>query len=181
MHSAAHCLGAIWPLVQTSIAAPLSCVHRTSCEQSQDGNVTWLLPALAAQRLSTAHTTWGVALPATEPALYALPPRCCWPHKAGAVAHYLASSGAGEDGDNIQPKLQMLHSNGIGGILDYAAEDDVGAEEGPASRSQPHDSVIARYASHLKHLLDCNRAPCSGTLNAAAGAPGAPCAAALPL
>ena len=72
-----------------------------------------------------------------------------------------ASSRAGEDGDNIQPKLQMLHSNGIGGILDYAAEDDVGAEDGPASRSQPHDSVIARYASHMKPVLDCNQAACS--------------------
>ena len=46
----------------------------------------------------------------------------------------------------------MLHSNGIGGILDYAAEDDVGAEEGPASRSQPHDSVIASL-----QLLSCSQ------------------------
>ena len=67
-----------------------------------------------------------------------------------------ASSYAGEDGDTIQPKLQMLHTNGIGGILDYAAEDDVGAEDGPASRSQPHDSVIARYASCVEQLLDCS-------------------------
>ena len=86
----------------------------------------------------------------------AQPPCRCWPHSASAVVHHLCSSSAGEDGDNIQPKLQMLHSNGIGGILDYAAEDDVGSEDGPASRSQPHDSVIARYAYYLEHLSDCN-------------------------
>lgn len=41
---------------------------------------------------------------------------------------------AGEDGESIKPTMSYLHKNGIGGILDYAAENDVDAEGGPASR-----------------------------------------------
>ena len=35
---------------------------------------------------------------------------------------------AGEDGETIRPTLSYLAANGIGGILDYAAESDVDAE-----------------------------------------------------
>ena len=51
---------------------------------------------------------------------------------------------AGEDGETIKPTLSYLASNGIGGILDYAAENDVDAEGGPASRQEPHDLIVAR-------------------------------------
>ncbi len=34
----------------------------------------------------------------------------------------------GEDGETIRPTLSYLAANGIGGILDYAAESDVDAE-----------------------------------------------------
>ena len=35
---------------------------------------------------------------------------------------------AGEDAETIRPTLSYLADNGIGGILDYAAESDVSAE-----------------------------------------------------
>lgn len=53
----------------------------------------------------------------------------------------------------MTPALQRLHKFGIGGILDYAAEDDVVADEGPASRNSEHDTVVARtfeYESEAK-------------------------------
>ena len=40
---------------------------------------------------------------------------------------------AGEDGETIRPTLSYLAANGIGGILDYAAESDVDAEVVPES------------------------------------------------
>ncbi len=40
--------------------------------------------------------------------------------------------------------MAALYEAGIGGILDYAAEDDVDAADGPASRSEPHGTVVAR-------------------------------------
>lgn len=49
--------------------------------------------------------------------------------------------------------MKKLQRSGIGGILDYAAEDDVGAEDGPQSRSSLHDTVVARtfdYESEAK-------------------------------
>ena len=48
--------------------------------------------------------------------------------------------------------MAELWRAGIGGILDYAAEDDV-SEEVPASRSQEHSTVVARtfdYADEAK-------------------------------
>jgi proline dehydrogenase len=80
---------------------------------------------------------------------------------------------AGEDSDGIRPKLRMLHQNGIGSIMDYAAEDDVSSEAGPASRSDPHGTVIARTFDYG------SEAACDGHMNiflksieAAADAPG---------
>jgi proline dehydrogenase len=40
--------------------------------------------------------------------------------------------------------MQQLYRNGVGGILDFAAEDDVDHEDGPASRSEPRDTIVAR-------------------------------------
>lgn len=40
--------------------------------------------------------------------------------------------------------MAELWRSGIGGILDYAAEDDVGENEGAASRGEQHNSVVAR-------------------------------------
>jgi proline dehydrogenase len=49
---------------------------------------------------------------------------------------------AGKDALDIRPTLHRLQQAGVGAVLDYAAEDDVEAEEGPASRQQP--TVIGR-------------------------------------
>jgi proline dehydrogenase len=51
---------------------------------------------------------------------------------------------AGADGDDIQPRLAFLRRNGIHPILDYAAEDDVSSEQGPASREPEVQDVVAR-------------------------------------
>ena len=51
---------------------------------------------------------------------------------------------SGETQKALQPSLKLLKTHGIGAILDYAAEDDVQAEDGPASRSELNDSVVAR-------------------------------------
>lgn len=40
----------------------------------------------------------------------------------------------GEDQQDIKPTMHYLFQNGIGGILDYAAEDDVESEGGATSR-----------------------------------------------
>ena len=50
----------------------------------------------------------------------------------------------GETGEDIKPTLHYLYKNGIGGILDYAAEDDVQSEGGPASREPENEHIIAR-------------------------------------
>ena len=55
----------------------------------------------------------------------------------------------GETQEGIKPKINMLHQNGIGGILDYAAEDDMPEEEGAdgssaAKESGPREKVVAR-------------------------------------
>lgn len=63
---------------------------------------------------------------------------------------------AGEDGEEIKPTLHELYENGIGGILDYAAEDDVESESGPASREQPNDVVIARTFDY-ENEATCDR------------------------
>ena len=51
---------------------------------------------------------------------------------------------AGVDAADIQPILQRLRASGVGAVLDYAAEDDVEADEGAASRQPPTDTVIGR-------------------------------------
>lgn len=51
---------------------------------------------------------------------------------------------AGPDVAGIQPTLSRLRAAGIGAVIDYASEDDVKSEEGPASRKPPTDTVIGR-------------------------------------
>ena len=80
---------------------------------------------------------------------------------------------AGEDQEGIKPKIQMLHRNGIGGILDYAAEDDMPEEEGPSSRAGPNEKVVARtfdYGSEA--ICDGHMKTFMKSIEAAAEAPG---------
>lgn len=59
----------------------------------------------------------------------------------------------GEGGDDLKPTLHYLYQNGIGGILDYAAEDDVRSEGGPVSREPENEHIIARtfdYESEVR-------------------------------
>lgn len=51
---------------------------------------------------------------------------------------------AGPDAVGIQPTIRRLKNAGIRAVLDYAAEDDVATEQGPASRLPPVDTVVAR-------------------------------------
>ena len=49
---------------------------------------------------------------------------------------------AGPDAAGIVPAIQRLKDSGIHSILDYAAEDDVGGEEGPGSRVGPQRTGV---------------------------------------
>lgn len=72
---------------------------------------------------------------------------------------------AGETGGDIKPTLHYLYKNGIGGILDYAAEDDVQSEGGPASREPENEHIIARtfdYESEVGVLIPAGLTPTSG-------------------
>ena len=72
----------------------------------------------------------------------------------------------------------MLHQNGIGGILDYAAEDDMPDEEGAggssaARESGPRDQVVARtfdYGSEA--ICDGHMETFMKSIEAAGDAPG---------
>ncbi|KAL4856165.1 Proline dehydrogenase 1 [Chlorella vulgaris] len=64
--------------------------------------------------------------------------------KAVIKATFYKQFVAGEDAQRIQPTLRKMKASGVRAILDYAAEDDVEQDKGPASRQAPHDSVIAR-------------------------------------
>lgn len=80
---------------------------------------------------------------------------------------------AGEDQEGIKPKIKMLHKNGIGGILDYAAEDDMDADEGPASRTGPHEKVVARTFDYgSEEVCDGHMRVFMKSIEAAADAPG---------
>ena len=80
---------------------------------------------------------------------------------------------AGEDQEGIKPKINMLHRNGIGGILDYAAEDDMGDDEGPASRADPHGKVVARTFDYgSEEICDGHMRVFMKSIEAAADAPG---------
>ena len=80
---------------------------------------------------------------------------------------------SGEDQEGIKPKIKMLHNNGIGGILDFAAEDDMDADEGPASRSEPHGKVVARTFDYGdEETCDGHMRVFMKSIEAAADAPG---------
>lgn len=79
----------------------------------------------------------------------------------------------GEDQEGIKPKINMLHKNGIGGILDYAAEDDMDDDEGVGSRSGPNEKVVARtfdYGSEA--ICDGHMKTFMKSIEAAGDAPG---------
>lgn len=84
-----------------------------------------------------------------------------------------ASPPTGEDQEGIKPKIKMLHRNGIGGILDYAAEDDMDADEGPASRIGVHEKVVARTFDYgSEDVCDGHMRVFMKSIEAAADAPG---------
>lgn len=79
----------------------------------------------------------------------------------------------GEDEKGIRPMLKKLHANGIGAILDYAAEDDGGSDEGPKSRQDEHSSVVARtYDYETEASCDKHRDIFMRSIMAASDAPG---------
>lgn len=73
----------------------------------------------------------------------------------------------------MRPTLDFLASNGVGSILDYAAEDDVNDEDGPASRKNEHSSVVARtYNYDTEETCDKHLQVFLASIKAAADAPG---------
>ena len=79
----------------------------------------------------------------------------------------------GESQEDIRPRMAALAESGIGGILDYAAEDDVDTEDGPASRSEPHDTVVARtFDYNTEAKCDAHTATFLQSIAAAAEADG---------
>jgi proline dehydrogenase len=65
---------------------------------------------------------------------------------------------AGEDEVRIKPTIDYLHSNGIGSILDYAAEADIGSKETDTSKAEKRletDCLQARvYDYEGENLCD---------------------------
>jgi hypothetical protein len=77
------------------------------------------------------------------------------------------------DQEDLRPTLDFLAQNGVGAILDYAAEDDVNAEDGPASRSNQHNTVVARtYNYDTEDACDRHLKIFLHSIEAAAKAPG---------
>ena len=69
------------------------------------------------------------------------------------------------------PVLKKLHANGIGAILDYAAEED--GDGGAASRSEEHGSVLARtYDYETEAACDHRKDIFLRSIKAAGDAPG---------
>ena len=84
----------------------------------------------------------------------------------------------GEDQEGIKPKINMLHQNGIGGILDYAAEDDMDDDEGAggssgARESGPREKVVARIFDYgSEATCDGHMETFMKSIEAAGDAPG---------
>lgn len=76
----------------------------------------------------------------------------------------------------MQPTLQWLHSNGVGGILDYAAEDDTKPEKPEKkdnSNSASSDQVVARrFDYETEARCDQHMEAFKRSIAAAAEAPG---------
>lgn len=73
----------------------------------------------------------------------------------------------------MRPTLDFLARNGVGSILDYAAEDDVNDEDGPASRKNEHSSVVARtYSYDTEETCEKHLKVFLASIRAAADAPG---------
>ena len=80
---------------------------------------------------------------------------------------------SGEDQDGIKPKIKLLYKNGIGGILDYAAEDDMNADDGPAAKGEPGEKVVARVFDYgSEDVCDGHMRVFMKSIEAAAEAPG---------
>ncbi|KAK9839435.1 hypothetical protein WJX81_001871 [Elliptochloris bilobata] len=79
----------------------------------------------------------------------------------------------GETQESMRPVLNRLHENGIGSILDYAAEDDVESADGPASRGAPHGRSVARtYLYETERACDAHLGTFLTSIEAAGKAPG---------
>lgn len=77
----------------------------------------------------------------------------------------------------MQPTLQWLHSNGVGGILDYAAEDDTKPEkpekkENSASSASSDQVVARRFDYETEARCDQHMEAFKRSIAAAAEAPG---------
>lgn len=82
---------------------------------------------------------------------------------------------AGPDAEGIRPTLRRLRAAGVGAVLDYAAEDDVGSSAGPASRQPPADTVIGRtYPYEDERLCDARMANFLKAIDAARSPDGFP-------
>lgn len=80
---------------------------------------------------------------------------------------------SGEDQDGIKPKIKLLYKNGIGGILDYAAEDDMNADDGPGAKGEPGEKVVARVFDYgSEDVCDGHMRVFMKSIEAAAEAPG---------
>ena len=85
---------------------------------------------------------------------------------------------AGEDQKSVQPTLQWLHSNGVGGILDYAAEDDTKPDpakerEQKSLAQNSSDQVVARrFDYETEAQCDRHMEAFKRSIAAAADAPG---------
>lgn len=79
----------------------------------------------------------------------------------------------GEDGDSIQPTIRKLRANGVGSILDYAAESDVEAVPKARDLGVPRQSVSARtYDYEGESQCDQNAEICMQAIQVRHGARG---------
>ena len=95
------------------------------------------------------------------------PYRPCFPHRPPTdwllrhtvFAHFVA----GETPEEIKPLLARLHSCGVGGILDYAAEADLGkagaANAGPAAAAALAAVPVAAVAAEAAEAAAASRVP----------------------
>lgn len=83
----------------------------------------------------------------------------------------LSAAGAGrrtgEDQQDIKPTMHYLFQNGIGGILDYAAEDDVESEGGAASRELENEVPRMPPPRFPALLPDCRVSAVTSRISAA--------------
>lgn len=77
----------------------------------------------------------------------------------------------GEDGESIQPTIRRLQDNGVGSILDYAAESDVDAVPAARDLGVPRQAVSARtYDYEGESQCDQNAEICMQAIQVRRGA-----------